>query len=766
MADRVTFVGVRHHSPACARLVREVLIRERPRWVLVEGPSDLNGRLDELLLPHRAPLAVFSFCQDTGTGAARGLWTPFCDHSPEWVALRSARELGATPLFMDLPAWHPCFALEENRYSDRHARASDHLGELCERLGFEGTDVLWDHLFEGPEPELERRLAAYFRALRADEAPAPGDAAREDFMARFVAWAAAQGGGVVAVCGGYHTEALQRLWPTAAPGPEAPAAAPPVALRTGSYLVPYSFKRLDSFDGYASGMPSPAWYQRVWAEGPADAPEAALAAAIRHLRARRLRVSAADAIAARTLALGLAALRGRDHLRRVDVLDGLAGALFKDALETPLPWTRRGPLPPRTEPMLVELLAFFSGDTVGALAPGTPRPPLADDAHAELARVGLALGTLGAPGHRVRVDLTRPEGVAQSHVLHRLRILDIPGVTCERGPSRARQANDLSEHWALRHVLETESALIEAALWGAMLETAAAARLEARTRDAAGIADLAAALVDAVRAGISALSSPWLRELRERIAVEPSFAALGDALARLHSLRRDAPPGDATADLAGVFVACFDRGLWLFERLTGPTAPLEPGEVAAVRALRDVALAPALLEEAEYTRGRAVCRRRALDPVAPPALRGAALGFLWSLHAASGPATEDDDAPLAVAALPSATNPQAIGDFLGGLFALARAELLARDRSLLAAIDDLVASLPRHDFLVALPALRQAFEYFPPRERLTIAERLVGDRGDAMALLAAHAGVDVVRRGAELEARASALAVRFGLEAP
>ena len=39
------FVGVRHHSPACARLVAHELRRLRPRLVLVEGPSDDGGHL-------------------------------------------------------------------------------------------------------------------------------------------------------------------------------------------------------------------------------------------------------------------------------------------------------------------------------------------------------------------------------------------------------------------------------------------------------------------------------------------------------------------------------------------------------------------------------------------------------------------------------------------------------------------------------------------------------------------------------------------------
>src|SRR5689334_23295603 len=54
-------VGVRHHSPACARLVEKTIVRLRPRFVLIEGPSDMNDRLDEFFLAHELPVALFTY---------------------------------------------------------------------------------------------------------------------------------------------------------------------------------------------------------------------------------------------------------------------------------------------------------------------------------------------------------------------------------------------------------------------------------------------------------------------------------------------------------------------------------------------------------------------------------------------------------------------------------------------------------------------------------------------------------------------------------
>ncbi|MCU0694315.1 MAG: hypothetical protein MUF54_23245 [Polyangiaceae bacterium] len=39
---------------------------------------------------------------------------------------------------------------------------------------------------------------------------------------------------------------------------------------------------------------------------------------------------------------GVARVRGHDALRRNDLLDGIAAALVKESLDTPLPWSQRG----------------------------------------------------------------------------------------------------------------------------------------------------------------------------------------------------------------------------------------------------------------------------------------------------------------------------------------------------------------------------------------------------------------------------------------
>ena len=93
---------VRHHSPACARMVRDTIGQSRPAAVLIEGPADFNERIDELFLGHRPPIAIYSYV-DWQDGTRQGAYYPMCEYSPEWQALIAAQGLRSSVRFIDLP---------------------------------------------------------------------------------------------------------------------------------------------------------------------------------------------------------------------------------------------------------------------------------------------------------------------------------------------------------------------------------------------------------------------------------------------------------------------------------------------------------------------------------------------------------------------------------------------------------------------------------------------------------------------------------------
>jgi hypothetical protein len=231
---------------------------------------------------------------------------------------------------------------------------------------------------------------------------------------------------------------------------------------------------------------------------------------------------------------------------------------------------------------------------------------------------------------------------------------------------------------------------------------------------------------------------------------------VGAALTRLRALTLVL--GTGGEELAPLMTTAVERTIWLFEGIDGPHRPFERAEVDAVAALRDCLGDPALLPEATRTAVLEVLRRRAQAPAAPPALRGAAVGALWSAHDPLYAAdTVASGGLLAIA-------DELLGDFLSGLFWLAREEFLASP--LLDVVDERLRALGKHDFMVALPSLRRSFSFFPPRQRLAIADRLIRSAkvaGDARALLAPLPAAEVIQRAAALESALFDLLERFGI---
>ncbi|BDH57784.1 DUF5682 family protein [Tsukamurella sp. PLM1] len=89
---------------------------------------------------------------------------------------------------------------------------------------------------------------------------------------------------------------------------------------------------------------------------------------------------------------------------------------------------------------------------------------------------------------------------------------------------------------------------------------------------------------------------------------------------------------------------------------------------------------------------------------------------------------------------------------------MARQEALD-DQDLLRAIDGELADMTHDEFLRALPALREAFEHFPPRERERIAQTVLAvrghrpDRHTARELLRAQSDPVAAAHAAQQEAR-------------
>ncbi|RYF75079.1 MAG: hypothetical protein EOO22_05630, partial [Comamonadaceae bacterium] len=104
---------VRHHSPASAWQLRRWLTAVRPFDKHGAGPRCFDPLIPMLVHPEaRMPLAVYTYAvfkpQGEQPARRRAAYYPFCDHSPELVALRAAQEQGIPARFIDLDHAEQC----------------------------------------------------------------------------------------------------------------------------------------------------------------------------------------------------------------------------------------------------------------------------------------------------------------------------------------------------------------------------------------------------------------------------------------------------------------------------------------------------------------------------------------------------------------------------------------------------------------------------------------------------------------------------------
>lgn len=774
--SHVRVIGVRHHSPACAGLVAHAIEHDRPQAVLIEGPSDFNPRLGELLLQHQLPLALYSYANDDGPPAQ--CWFPLLDYSPEWVALRQGHEAGATLRFMDLPHWRYRALPDAQRRTAGQARSrySEVVATLCRRFDCDGDDALWDHLFESipadAPDELSQRLDLYFAELRGNAPGTAQDQAREAHMAQWLAWAAGRFERVLVVCGGWHKPALERMLSAAPSSPQAEPESPQPAHEraAGCYLVPFEYRQVDALGGYSAGMPSPMFYQWVWQHGLQTAGERAVAAMVSRLRRAQVTLSTADLMAFERTHQALAALRGHASPLRVDLLDALQSAVIKEAMESPSPWSdARGLLGTHHHPVLREALLALTGDGAGQLHGDTPLPPLLHDVRDQLAAVDLRVAR---DATKLVLDRRRADDTPRAHVLWRLRCLGVSGIELvdTKAPKAARglmRELNFEEHWRLQHTERWHPDLIEAAVHGATLESAARQCLLHQVAQADGDATvLTRCLMLALRAGLFDMGHALAEQLREGIATSHDHGALARAAQSLAAIVQAGFWGDDPRGLLEDALSLMaERLLWLLEGRDGSGAApaLMESDVQAT-AVFDTLLRldlPGL--PTPFVHDTLV--RLARSAAKPPALRGAALGVACQHDALAG--GDAQAAHAEVMAITRAMPPRdALGDFLYGLFSCARSLATEHD-GIVQAIHAALDSMGVEDFLVALPALRSALGWFPPRERGALAAhvaKLLGlNAGQQQRLLTLRDGGQALLDARRIEAQALAWAREYGV---
>ncbi|MEV0059554.1 DUF5682 family protein [Nocardia sp. NPDC050718] len=759
--------GIRHHGPGSARSLRQALEEFGPDAILIEGPADADPLVGFVAADTMTPpVALLAYVPDS---PARAAFWPFAVFSPEWQAMRYGADHAVSVRFCDLPAAN-VLAADDDARGDR----SDPLAALASAAGYDDAERWWDAVVESvPDSAAFDAITEAMSALREDAiqtphddsplptglptastadpddaAPAPGSGAplpvdptiaplvvdqhtlrREAYMRQVMRQTLKDGAKRLAVvCGAWHAPAL-----TGALGPAAPDARLLKGLpkiKTALTWVPWTHSRLAAGSGYGAGVTSPGWYHHLFTE--TERPVARwLTKVAGVLRAHDLPVSSAHIIESVRLADTLAALRGRPLAGLSEVTEAVRSVMCGGD-ETMLR-------------LVIDELVV--GETLGGVPEDTPTVPLAADLRARSKTLRLKQEALA---RTVDLDLRKERDVERSHLLHRLRLLGVDWGTPTVG--EVRNTGTFRETWTLRWEPEFEVRIVEAAVWGTTLRTAAEAKiLDTASRDGVTVAELADALETALLADLGGATDGLITRLEAAAALDHDVTHLLGALPGLtRTLRYGDVRGTDTKALAHVADGLLVR---ICAGLPGAVTGLDTDAAEALRAQIDAAHTAISTRDDDHTTTEwlATLQRIADRDDVHGAISGRAVRLLCDAERID----DADSARRLAAALSVGNTPAAkaawIDGFLGG-----RGLLLVHDRELLRRIDEWLRELTEDQFVATLPLLRRTFGSFESGERRAIGQAL-RDTGSAPAAATGATPIDPARGQAALRAAAAIL---------
>ncbi|WP_061278562.1 DUF5682 family protein [Leptospira interrogans] len=756
--NSIFFFPIRHHSVSASLALQKYINDLRPSIILIEGPYDFNPKLEELFLPHTLPIAIYSVIRDE-QGISKGAYYPFCNYSPEWIALQTAKSLKIPARFIDLP-WADLCSIKSvsekpnsktlQLYNDEPFWNNNFILALCKKMGVSNFHDLWDELFEINRltqiDEYKEQVTLFCNYARKENNHSEEIVqAREAFMTHQIRLAQTQfTSPILVVTGGYHSYTLQEK-----------ISKPPqtdelfwVNQKEKFYdreisLTPYSNSRLNATNGYTSGIPSPGFYDFVWESFQKQESfnhRPLVQKILSVFRKKGYRIASADRIACETMSRALADLRGHKNIWKKDLIDGFRATIIKDEIARDI------------RHILLDCISeVMEGDRIGRLAEGTSLPPIFFDIETTLKKLNL----LAKRETRIlELNLTDLEQREQSKVLHRLYLLEIAGYTFLEGTDMIsrKDLEKIREKWNISMKTEFHSSCIEASRYGATLSEAAAGVLNQRIRSEIDPELAAACLVDAALAGLGKHLTFLLKQFSDIIPIAGDFLKMCSALKHISYLYKydEVIILENRESLEGIFRESYLRCLNLLDRLGATSSDglkLAQGVQTIVQTYQHFA-EPLKLSLEEI---RGVFSRLGIDLKIDPFVRGAVCGGLNLI----------DEQPI-LDQLNSFYDPIELGDFLSGFFLIAR-ETAQRDKTLLTALNIRISELSHSEFLEALPALRMAFTFFTPREKYKIGQNLFEIIQPPLGKLSDYENQETILRAIEFERILFETASKYGI---
>lgn len=750
----VLYFPVRHHSPACSFHLEKAAEDYKPDLILIEGPENAGNLISVLLHEDtKPPLALYYAYRDraglvTEKKGDYKCYYPFLDCSPELTAFRQAKDNGIPARFIDLSygeiligtASGKGIRREGNKqtYNDDYLLSrSRYLALLCEKTGLRDFEELWEKYFEiqglaEATADFVRQMLTYCILSRKntpeEELEEDGTILRERYMAKQIAEASKTYKKILVVTGGFHSYGLWELLSKEQDGTYA-FTGKPVKLHKEAdgqqevYPMAYSMEAADALNGYASGMQSPGFYQRVWKnlkerESAAGAYEDAvlhfLASSGRQARRKEESVSSYDEICAFSMARGLAALRGKREPGLYELKDSARSSFVKGELNL------------STDGALRVLKELVTGTQVGRLCKDAARPPLLSDFEEQCRSFGLKLhSTLE---QTVTLEIFKKEKhLRMSRFFYQAEFLDCSFAKRKKGADlvKRQDQNRIREIWTYKWSEQVTAALIDASISGGTCEEAARSLLKSRFGESTGCREAAELLVKGFLMGVSEEQAEMSVHLAEVLAADGDFFSLTKGFSHMLMLLelQDLYQVRDALHLDQVTEQCFQKIIQLLPSMGQVGEERQQECMESLRLLYQAAgrnnadeRKPVLMDALKGLLGRGSVN---------PGVEGTVLGLLYGYEGGFGRQITETAGGYIQGSGEMLSKSAA---FLRGLFFTAR-DFVFVSGEFLNLIDELLGRLSGEEFLRLLPELRMAFGYFTPLETDRIAGRAAALHG-------------------------------------
>ncbi len=771
----IVLLPVRHHSPACSFHVRKVIEAYRPSVVLIEGPENANELIP--IMVHQdtqAPFAVYySYYDKAGQLSEEKehykCYYPFLDYSPELSALKAADELGLSASFMDLSYGNILAASKEgaglrkkeekNTYNDDHLLSRNaFVKRLCEKANLRSFDEFWEKYFEigGIYKDSDvwfSDLLLYCRQVREntpeDVIRDEGSLAREAHMADVILQTAAGNFSgtelssgvkeklseirksadtplrILAVTGGFHTPALSVLLQEVSESRQTDRKTRKKIKSQDQnvYLMPYSMEATDALNGYASGMPYPAFYQKVW-ERFSEEPDNCYRLTVldflvrcgKEVRKKEGNLSTYDEICAVQMADGLSSLRGKIQPGAYELFDAVLSSYVKGeytiATDTPMQILRKN----------------MTGSAIGKLCDQAMVPPIVRDFETQCRQFSLKTGsTIEAEATLSLFSSDRHR--RESCFFHRMLFLNTCYARRIKGPNlqQLKDRNLIREIWRYKWSTQVNAALIDVSVYGATIEEASGTLVKEELKKEIGAGACAILLTKVFEMGLKEQLQSVYDRAQMLIRQDTDFYSLADALSHLKMMR----------ELSSLYQSKLDLDL-LMQLTIRKLISLLPSmatvkEEDLGKCMDAVKLLYQLTKDETQEEFFDILLQMQQNTQIQAGLDGCIHGILYGGGREDGTAVE-----RACLGYVQGTKEQMkkTALFFRGLFFSAR-DLIFIGGQILNMLDTFLQQTENAEFMELLPELRMAFTYFTPREIDRIAEKAAALHG--------RSGKDIMR---------------------